>query len=257
MKGWTDCDFSTRYCFLRMMGRHRNLVSKLVLHEISEEGSIDWLDHIFCGGREDGDRIAFDETFYARLGLDKILEDSLLKEYMTSSNHGLMGPSWDAIGKTNRGTIILMNAVSEPEELYSKKYPEPKTRELSRKCFNEFGQFLGVEPNGAWTDYYSSYVTEIYFVWLLTQYGIPARHVTFCITPRNDRFSSHLFCFHVAFSERDSQLGPAITKYAKEHSSICCLSSGGESVYNFSPDGKAIYKDWYTKMVLQSVVLIS
>src|SRR5208337_1673304 len=179
MKGWADNDFSTRYHFLRMMGRHRSLISKVVLHEISEEGPIDWLDHAFSDAREDGDRIAFDKSFHDRLGIFKDMKDSFLKEYMTNVDSANFAPSWDAIGKTNLGTIVLMNAVSYPEELYSRKEPDPRTIAFSNKWFTEFAKFLKTKTNSTWEDYYYAYVKEISEIWLLNEYGLNAQHITF------------------------------------------------------------------------------
>ena len=104
-----------------------------------------------------------DEQFLARLQLH--LNGRPLKSFWPR-----LGPQWDALGRTNRGTVILVEAKANLPELVS---PGTKATQKSRvfiqNSLREVQDFLKVDTDIDWSGKLYQYTNRIAHLYLLRQ----------------------------------------------------------------------------------------
>lgn len=247
------CDYSTRYSFLRMMGRHRNLVSKLALAEVRENGNIEWIDSPFTNLRGDGDTPLFGLHFLKQINISSETYNNIQTEYDAVFENCHTKVAWDAIGKTSSGTILLLKAIACSEELYSLKSDLSNMTSYSKNAFEEFQVAMNCTANASWQDYYSLYVQELLIVWMFKKHGIRAKHITLCIIPEMSAYQESVLNLRSAISKRNSDL--AITKSAliRNDSCVCYLGVSGDMVYDITSEEEVIYREWFRE---KAVILV-
>ncbi len=197
---------------VRMMGRHRNLVGRIVLTEISEAGSIEWLDHAFTGVNDAHDYAERGIQFLRRFGMDSDAYAGCRKDYTRQFPRKESRPTWDAAGKMSAGTIILMNApVSDSS----------------------------ISPDG--------FTTILNTLRFLDRHGTVAKFVAFFITGAADSFRSDVLRIEESMRHLYSSTGLSDDPFARSRIFRCYLSGDGETVYNVSGDGEILYRDWYRR----------
>ena len=104
-----------------------------------------------------------DQDFLNRLGL------TLTKRSLDSFWPNL-GPQWDALGRTEAGRIILIEAKANiPEVVSPATGAGPKSRVLIEKSIAETQKFLGVDENISWTGKLYQYTNRLAHLYLLRE----------------------------------------------------------------------------------------
>lgn len=95
------------YQTLRLMGCHRNLLSKMVTNLFPNEGNISWLDEYFTTLNEQGD---FPHKGIRFLG-NEFPNREIFKNYRTIMPDLNLRPVWDAVAQSDRGSYLLFQVV--------------------------------------------------------------------------------------------------------------------------------------------------
>jgi hypothetical protein len=109
-----------------------------------------------------------DQAFLDRLGIR--LEHRALASFWPSN-----GPQWDALGKTNRGDFLLVEAKAHIGELNSDCGAGPESLQTIRQSLDEAGRFFGASSTCKWTGSYYQYANRLAHLYLLRQLNhVPA-----------------------------------------------------------------------------------
>ena len=131
---------------------------------LSQDTSIKWLSPL------ESDEFAEyrDDTFLERIGIS--LQHRPLRSFWPSN-----GPQWDALGKTSRGDILLVEAKAHIGELKSACGAGPASLETIQRSLRDAGQFFGVASTSTWADTYYQYANRLAHLYLLRQLNhVPA-----------------------------------------------------------------------------------
>jgi hypothetical protein len=105
--------------------------------------------------------------------LDKIsvrLEKRPLEEFWPSG-----GAVWDALGRTSRGDVLLVEAKARISELGSTCQASPSSMTLIQKSLAETKQFFGAPSTADWSQTHYQYANRLAHLYLLRELnGIPA-----------------------------------------------------------------------------------
>lgn len=106
INGQMGFGYGSKYQLLRMLGWHRNDFNKAIASTACVDENINWLDFDF-NGPEDKELLNFD-----------FIKD-LKKEWRNywACGKGQTGLNWDAVGIASNGTIILVEAKANLDEL--------------------------------------------------------------------------------------------------------------------------------------------
>ena len=87
-----------------------------------------------------------------------------------------MGPHWDALGKTDSGQIILLEAKAHTEEAGSScEATNERSRALIRASLKRVKAYVGARPSANWMEKFYQYGNRLAHLYLLrTLNGIPA-----------------------------------------------------------------------------------
>jgi hypothetical protein len=110
-----------------------------------------------------------DEEFLSRLGVGHLA--GALREFWPSR-----GPQWDALGITDTGSLLLVEAKSHVAEMCSPGTTAAETsRERIKARLKDVAARLGVRENGAaWTDFFYQLANRIAHLQFLRDQGVPA-----------------------------------------------------------------------------------
>ena len=110
-----------------------------------------------------------DDAFLERLGVR--LDCDPLDAFWPS-----MGPHWDALGKTDSGQIILLEAKAHTEEAGSScEATNERSLALIRKSFKSVKAYVGAPASANWMEKFYQYANRLAHLYLLrTLNGIPA-----------------------------------------------------------------------------------
>lgn len=114
--------YGSKYQLLRMLGWHRNEFNKAICDCIGISGDINWLDFKF-NGSEDKELLNFE--FIPEINNE-------WKNYWSCGDFGL---NWDAVGITNDGTYILVEAKANIKELESNASGNKKSINKNNQVF--------------------------------------------------------------------------------------------------------------------------
>jgi hypothetical protein len=217
----SNCEFD----FFRFMGRHRKYFTNTIIQTISEEGDIDWLDHYFTMISENHDHQDTGIRFLHRLGFDY---HAIKKEYKKLVRDIHKQPTWDAIGQTTSGTIILVKAISGIKENLSNN---------QGKKFNGItgllGKILGYLLQEMDVECYGEYINRLIAVWFLNQNNIPATFVeafTLRDCQSKDEFSHKQKEWKNGIIERNKCLGIENGQFVANHVFKVLLPTDGSPI---------------------------
>jgi hypothetical protein len=126
---------------------------------LSGDDTIAWLSP-----REDDGYAEYqDEVFLSKLSIH--LEKCPIHTFWPSR-----GPVWDALGKTSRGDILLVEAKAHIPELASPPCGAcPSSLALIRKSLAKAAEFYGAAPNVDWSRLYYQYANRLAHLYLLRE----------------------------------------------------------------------------------------
>lgn len=150
----------------RAVNGRPSLLDALILPRLGGATVIEWLSPLV------GDDFAEyrDAAFLQRLGLSELTP--ALDEFWPRR-----GPQWDALARSDRGDILLVEAKAHVRELCS---PPTQASGASRarieEAFAETWAALGLtpEPLAAWTDLFYQFANRLAHLHFLRQHGQPA-----------------------------------------------------------------------------------
>ncbi|HEX4081307.1 MAG TPA: hypothetical protein VHX61_20785 [Rhizomicrobium sp.] len=140
------------------------LLDKSVLQRIDLAKSITWLSPLAV------DEFAEyrDDAFLDRIQCAQL--NSALGEFWPAR-----GPQWDALGRSDKGDVLLVEAKAHIDELCS---PPTQASESSRvqiqAALAEAAQACHASPRTAWTDMFYQLANRIAHLYFLRREGVPA-----------------------------------------------------------------------------------
>ncbi|MBA7501368.1 hypothetical protein ES704_04131 [subsurface metagenome] len=143
----------------RLVNEHPNIINQQLAQAINlnKDENINWLSPL---GTDEYAEYR-DASFTQRLGitLNRRSRESFWPE---------RGPQWDALGKTDSGKVILVEAKAHLNEVVS---PGTQASEISRKMIirslEETKVFLKVRPNIDWSGTFYQYTNRLAHLYLL------------------------------------------------------------------------------------------
>ena len=122
--------YGSKYQLLRMLGWHRNEFNDAIAQSAHISSNINWLDFRF-NGPEDKELLNFDFI------------DSLKAEWRNYWACGATGLNWDAVGVTEDGTYVLVEAKAHIGEMKSSASGSEKSKKSNNqvitKTINKYG----------------------------------------------------------------------------------------------------------------------
>lgn len=103
-----------------------------------------------------------DDEFLAQLSVR--LQAKPLQSFWPSG-----GPRWDALGKTSRGDILLVEAKAHAGELISTCGAGSESMAQIEKSLEQAGRFYGVSSTANWTKSYYQYANRLAHLYFLRQ----------------------------------------------------------------------------------------
>ncbi len=145
----------------RLINQNQDLVNRLVQNHIEELKShqIQWMSPL------EGNHYSeyTDNSFIERVGLN--IKEIRLREFWPSR-----GPNWDALAKTDKGAVILVEAKANIPELSS---PSSGAGEASlrliQNSLNATKQYLGIINEVNWAGKYYQYTNRIAHLYFLRE----------------------------------------------------------------------------------------
>ncbi|RXF75304.1 hypothetical protein [Hansschlegelia zhihuaiae] len=136
----------------------------LVLAKLPRARTIRWLSPL----RDDGYAEYRDAAFVAKIGRPELAPD--LAEFWPSR-----GPQWDALGTTDAGQVLLIEAKAHVGEVCS---PGTQAGERSFEkiaaSLARAAESLGAKPLAPWTDGFYQLANRIAHLWFLRESGLDA-----------------------------------------------------------------------------------
>lgn len=125
---------------------------------LSRDISISWLSPL-----ESDDFAEYrDRAFLKRIGIS--LQHRALRTFWPSS-----GPQWDALGKTNRGDILLVEAKAHIGELKSDCVAGTSSLTLIQRSLAEAGRYFESTTTTEWSKTYYQYANRLAHLYLLRE----------------------------------------------------------------------------------------
>ena len=132
--------YGSKYQLLRMLGWHRNDFNNAIAKAADTSNIISWLDFKY-NGSEDKELLNFDF-------IDELKDE--WKQYWVCGPSGL---NWDAIGITDDGTYILLEAKANIDELESTSNGKIESKEKNNAVISNFLEENGIKRHaGDWND---------------------------------------------------------------------------------------------------------
>jgi len=129
------------------------------------------------------------------------------------------GPQWDALGKTTRGDILLVEAKAHVGELVSNCGACPSSLSLIQQSLDETGRFFGSTSTAVWSQVYYQYANRLAHLYLLRKENtVPAWLVFIYFVNAEDvkgpasveDWRSAIETVHVHLGVTQKQLGPHV-----------------------------------------------
>lgn len=137
----------------------------LVLAELPKAKSIEWLSP----RRDDGFAEYRDASFLASIGVPELAP--ALAAFWPAR-----GPQWDALGRTDAGHVLLVEAKAHIAEMCSPgAQASGKARELIAASLGEVAEALGATPLAPWSNVFYQLANRIAHLWFLRRHGVDAR----------------------------------------------------------------------------------
>lgn len=105
----------------------------------------------------------FDQKFIKQLGVK--LNNRQLSDFWP-----IRGPRWDALGKTSRGTLLLVEAKSYIREMVTTpSKASEKSLAIIQNSLHEVKQYLGISKDVDWASWFYQYANRIAHLYLLRE----------------------------------------------------------------------------------------
>lgn len=152
------------------------VIDALILPEIPSASKIDWLSPI----EADGFAEYRDRSFLERIGHPDLTET--LSHFWPAR-----GPQWDALGRTDTGEIILVEAKAHIDEMLSggTRSSEPSLQKINC-AFDQTMKALGATPATDWTGTLYQTANRLAHLHFFTAHDVPARLVFVCFVGDDD-----------------------------------------------------------------------
>jgi hypothetical protein len=151
----------------RAVNERPELLNETILPRLPGASSIEWLSPL----REDGYAEYRDASF-----LERIREQGLigpLREFWPDR-----GPQWDAIARSDKGHVLLIEAKAHIAEMLSPASSAgPASKHRIEQAFAHVIADLGAKPKAPWTDSFYQYANRLAHLWFLKQNGVSAKLV--------------------------------------------------------------------------------
>ena len=136
-----------------------------ILNRLGDEGPIGWVSPL----RSEKFIEYRDADFLRRIGHPEL--EGVFKEHWPQR-----GPVWDALGRTDRGNVLLVEAKAHIGELCSPgTAASPESRVTIEKTLDRVAQQLGASRNGAhWGQFFYQLANRIAHLAILREHGVQA-----------------------------------------------------------------------------------
>ena len=175
--------YGSEFHLLRMLGRHRLSFSNAVEQSLGNGVKIEWFDFPFSIEKNEFyDHEYFALGFLKHFGLDPYEENQKYYKYWPKpkvSGYQNVEISkgqqhWDAVGKTDDGRIVLLEAKAHINELQSTTKATAGLIKIE-EAFKLTREGIGVEECSSWTSEYYQFANHIFTCWYLNKVrNIPA-----------------------------------------------------------------------------------
>ncbi|HEY3637376.1 MAG TPA: hypothetical protein VGK90_04430 [Rhizomicrobium sp.] len=139
-------------------------LAKGILPHIKSAANINWLSPL----ADDEYAEYRDDAFLERIGCMQL--GSSLRQFWPSR-----GPQWDALGQTEKGDILLVEAKAHIGELCSPPtQAKGNARDQIYAALGKTAKACNATPRAAWTDLFYQFGNRLAHLYFLRQEGIPA-----------------------------------------------------------------------------------
>lgn len=157
--------YGSKYQLLRMLGWHRNEFNKAVSEVASISSNINWLDFEF-NGPEDKELLNFDFI------------SQLKDEWRNYWKCGAAGLNWDAVGITDDGVYVLVEAKAHVKELESSSGGSNKSKESNNKVIDNYLKSNGIKRTAEdWNNKCYQLANRLIALDFLEKHGVKAKLV--------------------------------------------------------------------------------
>jgi hypothetical protein len=143
---------------------HGGVLEAALLPKLKSARSIEWRSPL----TQDDFAEYRDAEFLKLVGLEKL--SSALAEFWPQR-----GPQWDALGVTDRGDVLLVEAKAHIGELCSPgTQASAKSKERIQGALSETALALAAKPRAAWTEVFYQLANRLAHLHFLRSRGVPA-----------------------------------------------------------------------------------
>lgn len=221
-------EYIIRNSFLKLMGRHRKYFDRCILNSIDEQGSIDWLDNPFSPLSIDGDLSFYGVRFLRDVGVPRDKYNEIRKEYVELAGYPSCRSVFDAVGRTESGSLLCVDVVTDSEELKSKKRDSFIEKQIT--LFQCVADLMKTDVKSSWADYYGDYINKLHTTLFLNRHLIPTKYVTVCIISAEAMFEVCANYLRNKIEYRNSCLGISENSMIDKYTASCFVSMKGEEV---------------------------
>ncbi|MBE6646216.1 MAG: hypothetical protein E7611_01080 [Ruminococcaceae bacterium] len=132
INGQLALGYGSKYQLLRMLGWHRDDFNKKVMKALSMDGTIHWFDFHYD---EECDKELLNVEFLPQI-------DTEWKEHWACGSGGI---NWDAVGITDDGTYILVEAKAHLTEMKNSASGSPASIDKNKKRIAEVINHYGIK----------------------------------------------------------------------------------------------------------------
>jgi hypothetical protein len=184
---------------------HRGVLETALLPKLKGARSIEWRSPLT------GDDFAEyrDAEFLKLVGLEEF--SGALAEFWPRH-----GPQWDALGVTDRGDVLLVEAKAHIAEMCSPgTQASAKSKDRIRGALSETAFAVGAKPRAAWADVFYQLANRLAHLHFLRSRGVPAWLVLFNFIGDSDMKgpqtskeweAAYLIAYHVMGIHADAPL---------------------------------------------------
>jgi hypothetical protein len=151
----------SQYWIRRAVNGHTDILRNELKDRLSlgESDNIEWVSPL----ENDEYREYADDLFLEKLGIE--LKSKPLRQFWPKG-----GPRWDALGKTSKGQLLLIEAKAHISEILSPRSgAQEKSLTLIKNSLDETRHFLGATSKSDWTQTFYQYTNRLAHLYLLRE----------------------------------------------------------------------------------------
>ena|SRR5215218_11187097 len=178
--------------------RAPNVLQELILPSLPGATSVVWRSPL----RTDGYAEYRDASFLKLIGQEALSTE--LGSFWPSK-----GPQWDALGVSDAGHVLLVEAKAHIPELFSPKTGATNaSRARIQAAFGTVAKALGAEPKADWSECFYQYANRVAHLWFLRNKGVDAKLVLLgFLNDKDIHGPSSAEAWHAAYTVVDYVLG--------------------------------------------------